>query len=370
MGVRRAWHAAPIAWTGVVLLAASPAGAADPGIPVTTAQAVRADVPVYTSGIGTVQAYRSVLVRARVDGTLDKVDYTEGQAVRPGDLLAEIDPRPYAAILAQAQAKKAADQAMLANAQRDLVRYSNLVKQDFASRQQMDTQQSVVQQAQANMQGDDAAIASAALNLSFCRITSPIDGVVGLKQVDVGNLVHASDAQGLVSITQIHPISVVFTLPQDQLPAVQAALAAGQAPAVTAFASGATDALDTGTLLTVDNAVDTSTGTIRLKATFQNPRNRLWPGQFVQARLTLRLEHDVVAVPPAAVQHGPAGLFVYLLKPDATVARTTVAIGYEDAERIVVTSGLQPGAQVVVAGQSRLQDGTRVATRAASGAGG
>ncbi len=348
------------------LLAAEEARPAPPGVPVGTATAVQRDVPIYATGIGTVQAFRSVLVRARVDGTLDQVDYTEGQAVRPGDLLAQIDPRPYAAALAQAQARRAADQASLANARRDLTRYSNLANSDFASRQQVDTQSAAVLGAQANIQADDAAIATAALNLSFCRITSPIEGVVGLKLVDVGNQVHASDAGGLVTITQIRPISLVFTLPQDELPAVQDALSragTGERPQVTAFVGGSSSPAGTGELLTLDNAVDASTGTIRLKATFPNADGRLWPGQFANARLRLRTEGGQVTVPPAAVQHGPAGLFVYVVGPDDAVHRTPVTEGYEDADLAVVRSGLQPGARVVVTGQSRLQDGTRVAVR-------
>jgi multidrug efflux system membrane fusion protein len=300
IGVSTAQHAPP-----------SPPSQSGQPIPVQMTKVMRQDVPVYLRGIGTVQAFQQVQVRARVDGYLDKIDFTEGQTVKPGDLLAEIDPRPYQAALMQAQAKKASDQAQLANAQLDLQRYTNLARSDFASRQQLDTQQALVRQYQANLQGDDAAIASAQLNLNFCRITSPIDGVAGLRQIDPGNLVQASAGQTIVTITQVHPISVVFSLPQDRLPAVQTALREGK-PTVLAYSQDNTAELAKGALLTTSNAIDQSTGTFTLKAVFPNQQDKLWPGQFVNARLQVALDRQAVAIPIAALQDGPDGRFVYL----------------------------------------------------------
>ena len=330
-----------------------------PGVPVQATLATRQDVPVVLHNIGVVQAYQSVLVRARVDGSLDKVLFREGQEVKAGDPLALIDPRPYAASLAQAQARKAADEALLANARRDLARTTNLARSDFASRQQLDTQTAMVAQDQATIAGDDAAIATARLNVEFCTIAAPIAGRVGLRQVDAGNLIHAADAQGIVNITQIHPIAVVFTLPQETLPQVQAAMARGNLP-VLAYAADDRAKLAEGRLLTIDNAIDQATGTIRLKAEFANADDRLWPGQFVNARLLADTLRGAVAVPSIAVQHGPAGLFVYVVKPDSTVAMQTVELRQDDGTTAVIASGLDEGAQVVTSGQSRLQAGARV----------
>jgi multidrug efflux system membrane fusion protein len=332
---------------------------AQPAPPVTVAQAVRKDVPVYASGIGTVQAYRSVLVRARVDGTLERIAFTEGQDVKPGDLLAVIDPRPYAALLAQAEAKRAADAAQLNNNKLDLARYASLARTNFASRQQLDTQQATVNQTAANLQGDDAAIATAALNLSFCDIKSPIDGVVGLRLVDIGNLVHATDTNGIVTITQVQPISLVFTLPEEQLPAVRAAMAQGPAQ-VEAFTSDGGKQLAEGTLLTPSNSIDTTTGTIALKATFPNTDRTLWPGQFVLAKIRLGVDRNVVTVPEPAIQHGPDGLYVFVVKPDQTAEKQTVTTGYQGENQVVIASGLQGGEDVITEGQVRVQGGTKV----------
>jgi multidrug efflux system membrane fusion protein len=336
-----------------------------PAVPVTVAQAKRQDVAEFTRGIGNVQAYQSVLVRARVDGTLDSVAFREGQTVKPGDLLAEIDPRPYQATLDQARAKRAADEAQMKNARLDLARYASLVRTNEASRQQVDTQTALLGQDAATIQGDDASIASAALNLSFCRITSPIEGVVGLRQVDAGNLIHATDTQGIVTITQVHPISLVFTLPQDELPRVRDAMRQGPARVIATTSEGNT-VLSEGTLLTTNNTIDTQTGTIQLKATFANTDDHLWPGQFVGARLQLGILKAALTVPPDAIQHGPDGVFVYLVKPDGTVARQDVKLGYQDEQASVVTEGLQEGDRVVTGGQSRLQSGSRITVRPAS----
>jgi len=346
-------------------------------VPVTVVKVQEQDLPEFAQGIGTVQAYRSVLVRARVDGTLDSIAFREGQEVKPGDLIAQIDPRPYAATLDQARAKLAGDQAQLANAKRDLARYSALARTNFASRQQVDTQLALVDTDSANIQADDANIAAAALNLSFCRITSPIDGVVGLRLVDIGNLIHATDTTGIVSITQVHPIALVFTLPQDQLPAVRDAMDRARAQTgaaagpfdqrvplpVTALTSEDNKILSQGHLVTPNNSIDTTTGTISLKAEFANSDNKLWPGQFVAAKLQLAIAQGALTLPPAAVQHGPDGLFVFVVKPDNTVARQVVQVGYQDEAAAVITDGLHGGEEVVLSGQLRIQAGTKIDPR-------
>ena len=345
-------------WAG--LAAAQPENSGAPAVPVVMATATRADVPVLLHGLGNVQAFNAVTVKARVDGTLMEVKVAEGQRVKKGDLIAVIDPRPYQAALDAAMAKKAQDEAILANAQRDLSRYASLARQDFASHQQVDTQQATVAQSTAGLKGDDAAIATAQLNLSFCYILSPIDGRVGLRLMDPGNLVHANDAGGIISIAQQQPISVVFTLPQESLPAIIDAMAARKLP-VQAYSGDDKTELGDGELLTPDNAIDPTTGTIKLKATFPNTRGRLWPGQFVNARLLIDTRHDVLTVPSQAVQHGPSGLYTYIVKPDQTVARQDIDVDQDNGTLAVIAKGLDPGERVVVSGQSRLQNGTRVA---------
>jgi multidrug efflux system membrane fusion protein len=357
--------------SGVLLLTSRPALAqatapapAPPGVPVQAATTKRADVPVLLRNIGQVQAFQSVLIRARVDGTLDKVLFNEGQDVKAGQVIAQIDPRPYAAALAQAQAKKAADEANLANAERDLQRYSSLASSSFASRQQVDTQLALVAQTQANIKGDDAAIDSAKLNLDFTNIASPIDGRTGLRLVDAGNLIHATDTTGIVTITQIRPIAVIFTLPQDNLPQIQSAMATDKLT-VLAFTADDKTQLASGYLLTTDNTIDPSTGTIRLKAVFANAESRLWPGQFVNVRLQLGTLKNVLTVPSAAVQRGPSGLYVYVVKPDGTAGVQPVDVQQDDGQVAVIAKGLDDNVQVVTSGQSRLQNGTRVAVAAA-----
>ena len=332
-------------------------------VPVSIGRATRADVPIFERGIGNVQPFQSVLVRARVDGTIDQLAFAEGQTVKPGDLLAVIDPRPYQAILDQAVAKKASDVAQLGNARKDLARYSDLARNEFASRQSVDTQSSSVSQFSANIEADDAAIAAAKLNLEFTRIVAPIQGRIGLRLVDPGNLVHANDATGIVVINQIHPIAVLFTLPQDEFPAVQDAMrTAGSASLpVSAFTGDEKRQLGLGTLLTVDNAIDSSTGTIKLKAMFPNTDDRLWPGQFVNAHLQLSIAHNAVTVPSAAILHGVNGLYVYAIKAGKVATVQPVEIGQDDGTTTIVTAGLADGDVVVTAGQSRLTDGTQVA---------
>jgi multidrug efflux system membrane fusion protein len=346
-----------------VAASAQPAQQA-PAVPVTVARATRQDVPIWLRGLGTVQAYYAVQLRPRVDGTLTQVPVKEGQDVKQGDLLAVIDPRPYQAALDAAVAKKQQDQAQLSNAKADLARYASLVRQDFASRQQLDTQQAMVKQFSAAIVGDDAQIEASQLNLSFCYITSPFDGRVGLRNVDPGNVVHSAEATPIISVTQIEPITVTFTLPQDTLPSIMQAMEK-QKLDVMVYASDNKTELDRGVLLTPDNTIDITTGTIKLKATFPNSKHKLWPGQFVNARLLLGTESNVVAVSATTVQHGPNGLYVYQVGSNDTVVLQPIEVERQEGDLYVVSSGLADGATVVATGQSRLQAGARVTVRQA-----
>jgi membrane fusion protein, multidrug efflux system len=345
--------------------AAQPAPAPGPAVPVIVVKAVRQNVAEYVAGIGTVQALNSVLIRSRVDGTLTQVPVKEGQEVKAGDLVAVIDPRPFKAALDQAMAKKAEDVAALQNAKLDLGRFASLAREDFASRQQLDTQQALVAQDTALIQADEAAIETAQLNLSFCYITSPVPGRMGLRLEDPGNLVHATDTAGIITVTQDHPITAVFTLPQEDLPDITHAMANGPVP-VLAFAGDGKRQLDAGTLLAPNNSVDTSTGTIQLKAEFANTKNVLWPGEFVEAHLQTGVANSAVTVPQSAIQHGPNGLYVYVIKPDQTAQLQPVTVGYQTPQMAVVTKGLNGGEEVVIDGVLRLQPGTRVAARQAT----
>ncbi len=336
-----------------------------PAVPVTAQAAKVQDVPVYLRGLGTVQAFNTVEIKAQVNGTLVSLPVREGQEVRQGDIVAEIDPRPYKAALDQATAQRAEDAAQLQSAMLDLNRYQSLAKQSFAPVQQVDDQRATVQKLVAAVQADSAAIETAQINLGFCTIRAPINGRVSLYQTDIGNLIEVSSQTGIVSITQDKPISVVFTLPEADLPRVQDAMAKGKLP-VLAYSSDDRTKLGDGVLLTPNNAIDTTTGTIQFKATFANDNDRLWPGEFVNARLLVETLHKAVTVPVAAIQHGPDGLFVYAVEPDHTVQEQAVEVGYQDAATSVVTKGLHGGQDVVVAGQSRLSPGTRVATDGAS----
>jgi multidrug efflux system membrane fusion protein len=340
-------------------------GQPNAAVPVTVTTAARRDVPNWLRGLGTIQAYYAVQLRPRVDGTLTEVPVKEGQDVKKGDLLAVIDPRPYKASLDVALAKKQQDQAQLSNAQADLARYTSLVRQDFASRQQLETQQSMVKQFSAAILGDEAQVEAAQLNLSFCYITAPFDGRVGLRNVDPGNIVRAAEATPIVSVTQIQPISTTFTLPQDSLPAIMRAMERHPLDVVV-YASDNKTELDRGTLLTPDNTIDSGTGTIKLKATFPNAHRTLWPGQFVNVRLLLGSETNVIAVAAPAVQHGPNGLFVYLIGANDTVSVQPVEVTRQEGDVYVVSKGLAEGAVVVATGQSRLQAGTHVAVRDAA----
>jgi multidrug efflux system membrane fusion protein len=328
-------------------------------VPVSVAKAVRQDVPLWLHGLGTVQAFYAVQIRPQVDGTLLEVPVSEGQVVKQGDLLAVIDPKPYQAVLDAATAKKQQDQADLANARHDLERYASLARQDYASHQQVDTQTALVNHLLAAIAGDDALIEAAQLNVKYGFIKAPFAGRVGLRTVDPGNVVRAAEATSLMPLAQIQPIAVIFTVPQEALPAVQDALRAG-APLVVAYAADDKTELDRGTLQTIDNAIDSTTGTIKLKATFPNQAMHLWPGQFVNTRLLLGTSKGVLTVPSPAVLHGQDRLYSYVLKPDQTVTVRTVEIARDDGTVAVITKGLDEGQSVVTDGQSRLLEGAHV----------
>jgi multidrug efflux system membrane fusion protein len=334
-----------------------------PAIAVDTAAVTHADVPIYLTGVGAVQAFYTVTVTARVDGELQKVAFTEGQTVRRGDLLAQIDPRPNQAAYEQATATKAKDAAQLANAKRDFERYTILQPQDLASKQTVDTQRALVDQLTAQVQVDQAMIDNARTQLDYTRITSPINGRTGIRLVDPGNIVHAAATTGIVVVTQVQPISVIFTLPEENLATVNIALSAGPVNVTTVSRDGGTE-LDQGTLTLVDNMIDQTTGTAKLKATFSNPHNTLWPGQYVNARVLVRTDRNALTVPTTAVQLGPNGPFTYVVKPDSTVEVRQLKIGDESGGLTVVRTGLALNERVVTSNQYRLQAGAHV--RAAS----
>jgi len=332
-----------------------------PRVPVTTTMTKVREVPVYLDGLGTVQAYNVDEIRAQVNGILIALPVREGQEVHKGDVIAEIDPTPYKAALDQAVAQRAEDTAQLQSARLDLLRFQSLARRSFAPVQQVDDQQATVNKLAAAVQLDNASIETAQFNLNNCTIRAPIDGRVGLYQTDIGNLVQTTSQTGILTITQDKPIAVVFTLPEDELGQVQAAMAHGKVPVIAANSQDSSKILGTGTLLTPNNTIDTATGTISLKATFDNAQDRLWPGQFVNDRVRVKSLDNAVTVPTPAVQHGPNGLFVYLVNPDQTVAQQNVSVGYQDNGLSVVTKGLSGNETVVLSGQSRLAPGTHVA---------
>jgi len=335
------------------------------GIPVTAGTVAAQDVPVFLHGIGTVQAYNSVAVKSRVDGQIVKIDFKEGQEVQQGDPLIQIDPRPYQAQLEQAQATKQKDEAQLAGAKLDLARYEKLLGTGYQTRQSYDNQTALVAQLQAAIKGDEAQINTAKLNLSYADIRSPIDGRLGAKLVDIGNLVHASDNTPLVTITEVKPIFVSFTLPQETLDDVREN--SKKAPLVVyAYSGDGKKQLAEGKLTLIDNAIDQATGTIHLKARFDNDEERLWPGEFVSLRVVLSTRHNVATVPAQTVQSGPNGHYAYTIKPDNTVERRAVEVASIQDGIAVVTKGLTPGERVVVDGQYRLTDGARVNPAASS----
>jgi membrane fusion protein, multidrug efflux system len=328
-------------------------------IPVTIAQVKTGDFPVYLNGLGTVEPYVTVTVRSRVDGEVTKVNFRQGQMVNEGDVLVQIDPRPYQAALDEALAKLAQDQANLKNAQLDLQRYQVLAKQDAAARQQLDTQQATVDQLTAQIKGDQAAIDNARTQLDYTTIRSPLTGRTGFRLVDPGNIVHAADTTGIVTIVKLQPISVVFTAPEDSLPAINKAMAAGTVP-VTALSSDGLTTLGQGRLALVNNEVDQASGTIQMKATFQNKDDALWPGLSVTTRLLVDTLKQVVVVPEDAIRRGPNGLYAFVVDSNNKAEISDVKVGPEGNGQSVVLQGLSPGQNVVIAGQYRLQAGSLV----------
>jgi multidrug efflux system membrane fusion protein len=332
---------------------------APPTIPVTVAQARTTDFAVYLNGLGTVQPYDTVTVRSRVDGEITDVAFKQGQLVKQGDVLARIDPRPYQAALDQATAKKAQDEATLRNAQLDLARYVTLGKTNAGTQQQIDTQTAVVDQLNAQINGDQAAIDNAHTQVAYTTIRSPLSGKTGFRLVDPGNIVHAADTNGIVTIVKLQPIAVVFTAPEEDVPRINKALAAGTVP-VTALKSDGVTSLAQGDLALVNNAVDQSSGTISMKATFQNTNDVLWPGLSVTTRLLVSTLKDVLVVPEDAVQRGPNGLYVYVIGTDNKAQVQPVDVAQEGNGQAVITKGLSDGQKVVTAGQYRLQPGALV----------
>jgi membrane fusion protein, multidrug efflux system len=332
---------------------------AERAIPVGVTAVQRRDVPVYLTGLGSVQAFNTVTVRTRVDGQLVSVNFREGQEVRKGDLLAVIDPRPFQDALNQAEATLSRDQANLRNTQLDLERYQALYKAGVIAQQQYNTQQSTVGQVQGAVRADQAAVNNAKLNLVYAHITAPISGRIGLRLVDPGNMVHASDQNGLLVIAQLEPITVLFTLPEDNLQAVVQRIRRGTLE-VDAYTRDNRTKVATGKLLTIDNLIDPTTGTFKLKSVFDNHDRSLWPNQFVNARLLLDTMKGALVVPAAAVQHGAQGDFVYVVKPDKTVDARSVHVALTEGTFTVADHGLQEGEQVVTDGQVKLQPGSKV----------
>jgi len=343
------WFTRPVAQTARAV----------PAVPVTIAAAASRDVPIYLDALGTTSAANTVTIRSQITGTLQTVNFTEGQEVKQGDTLAVIDPRPLQATLTQAQAKKAQDQALLISAQKDLARFAELAKKDFATQQSLDQQQAKVDQLKATIDADQGAIDNAQTQLSYATITAPFNGRVGFRQVDAGNIVHPTDANPLTVLTQIKPSIVIFTLPQKNLGAVREAMLRG-AVAVLAYDQDGAKQLATGELLLIDNQIDQLTSTIRLKARFPNDDSRLWPGEFVRIRAQIDAREHVVTIPPPALQRGPNGLYAWVIKSDNTAEQRNLDAQTVDGDTVIVSRGLKAGENVVVSGQYRLQAGTRV----------
>jgi multidrug efflux system membrane fusion protein len=356
-------------WPQVKAADAPPAPAQQPGIPVTAGTVAAADVPVFLSGIGTVQAYNMNTIRTRVDGQIVKIAFDEGQEVKAGDPLIQIDPRSFKAALEVAQANKAKDEAQLTSALADLDRYSQLVGSGYQTKQSYDQQKATVAQLQAAIKGDQAQIDAAQVNLDYTDIRAPISGRLGVRLVDAGNIVHANDTNGLVTITQTKPIYVTFTLAQEHLHKIHEKQAARGDLKVQTYGADNVTLLSEGKLTVIDNAVDQTTGTIKLKGTFDNADERLWPGEFVNVRLIINTKKNVATVPQQTVQVGPNGYYAYIIKADDTVERRPVQVGSIQDGIAVIDKGLQPGEKVVVDGQYRLTEGARVraAAPAASG---
>jgi len=338
-------------------------GPVTPRVPVVAVEAKKAGFNVFISGLGTVTPINTITVRTRVDGELMEVLYREGQIVSSGQLLARIDPRPFEVQLTQAEGQMARDVAQLKNAQLDLERFQVLWEQDSVAKQQLDTQEALVRQLEGAIKTDQGQIDSAKLQLVYCKITAPISGRVGLRLVDPGNIVHATDTNGLVVITQLQPITVIFPIPEDSLPQVLARLKTGEPLLVEAYDREMRQRLAVGSLLTLDNQIDPTTGTVRLKAIFSNERNELFPNQFVNARLLVEVRRDATVVPSPAIQRGPQGTFVYAVKADRTATVRMVTVSEVQGGEASIKSGLSPGELVVVDGQDRLREGARVDLR-------
>ncbi len=346
--------------------AASPAGSAAEArpIPVVVSNATLRDVPVFLEGLGNAVPLITVTVRPQVDGPLTAVSFQEGQTVKKGDLLARIDPRPFTIALHSAQAALARDQAQYKNATVNFTRYTALHDQGLATQEQLDDQKATADQLAGTTKADEAQIENAQLQLAYSEVRSPVDGVTGVRQVDQGNVVHASDPNGIVVVTQLDPMTIVFTLPQDDLPQINKEIGAGLS--IEAYSRDGDQLLGKGKLTLIDNQVNVATATVRLKGTVPNPNKALWPNEFVRARLLLAVRSQVLAVPAPAVQRGPQGTFVYIVMPDQTAALRTVKVDTVQEQWAVITSGIQPGDKVVVEGQNQLRPGAKVSVRASA----
>jgi multidrug efflux system membrane fusion protein len=330
-----------------------------PPVPVLTGLAETKDVPIYLNGLGNVQGFNSVTIRSRVDGQLEKIAFLEGQEVQAGQLLAQIDPRPFQAALDQALARRKQNEALLANAKRDLTRDLALLAEKAGTAQKADTQQALVEQLEATLKSDDAAIEAASVQLGYATIRSPINGRAGIRLVDEGNVVRAQDASGLVVITQMQPVSVVFTLPEQQLPTIRSESEKSSLPVLAVGRDNAT-VLTEGTLSVIDNQIDPGTGTIRLKATFPNTDLKLWPGQFINVRLRVAIRPGATVVPAQVVQQGPVGTFAFVVGKEGIAELRPLQVARIEDGLALIDSGLQPGERVVVDGQYRLQPGSKV----------
>lgn len=366
LGVYR-WRAKDHAQTAAGGAAAK--NAADRPVPVLVASAAQRDVPIYLEGLGSVIAYKTVNVHTLVDGRLVRVAFKEGQAVKRGDVLAEVDTRPFTIQLHQAEAALARDEAQLKGAEKNLERYSAVSAEHLIPQQQTDDQQALVEQLRGTTQNDRAQIESAKLMLDYARITSPIDGIVGVRQVDPGNIIHVADANGIVIVTQMDPIAIIFTLPQDDLPQVVQQQAKGNL-AVEAMGRDGNQLLAKGKLEVIDNQINQATATMRLKAVFDNPTRVLWPNQFVKTRLLVDVRKNVLVVPAVAVQRGPQGTFVYVATADGHAEQQNVVLESTEGDQAILTSGIAPGTKVVIEGQSQLRTGAKIVLRDGSQNGG